>query len=125
MDEFKYYTLFGVELSQGEDMKPVLKKDFTYRWTTNERESADLAMNMVNNKLFKTSKKEAVKAVGLSVDAAMISGIKSRMIFCPQITAHLFETDFVLDNDYIEILIDSANVSDYGKKQLAESKIRL
>jgi len=125
MDKFKYYTLFGVELSQGKDMKPVLKKDFTYRWTTNERESADLAMNMVDNKLFKTSKKEAIEAVGLNVDAAMISGIKSRMMFCPQITAHLFETDFVLENDCIEILIDAANVSDYGKKQLAESQIRL
>jgi len=125
MDEFKYYTLFGVELSQGKDMKPILKKDFTYRWSTNERKSAELAMHMINNKIFKTTKKEAVDAVGLGVDAAMISGIKSRMMFCPQITAHLFETDFVLDNDYIEILIDAANVSDYGKEQLAASQIRL
>jgi len=125
MEDFKYYTLFGVELTQGKDMRPALQKDFTYRWTTNERKSADLAMNMVDNKLFKTSKKEAVKAVGLNVDAAMISGIKSRMMFCPQITAHLFETDFVLDDDSIEILIDAANVSDYGKEQLAASRIRL
>ena len=125
MGEFKYYTLFGVELTQGRDMKPNLSRDFIHRWSTNEKDSAELAMHMVNNKIFKTTKKEAVEAVGLGVDAACISGIKSRMMFCPQITAHLFETDFVLDNDSIEILIDAANVSEYGKRQLAASQIRL
>jgi hypothetical protein len=125
MEEFKYYTLFGVELTQGKDMKPNLARDFIHRWTTNERESAKLAMCMVDNKMYKTSKKEAVEAVGLGIDAACISGIKSRMMFCPQITAHLFETDFVLEDDYIEILIDAANVSDFGKEQLAASQIRL
>ncbi len=125
MEDFKYYTLFGVELTQSKDMKPNLARDFIYRWTTNERESAGLAMHMVNNKIFKTTKKEAVEAVGLGVDAACISGIKSRLMFCPQLTAHLFETDFVLDNNSIQILIDAANVSDYGKEQLAASRIRL
>ena len=125
MGDFKYYTLFGVELTQGKDMRPVLKKDFTHRWTTNEREAATLAMNMVDNKIFKTDKKEAVQAVGLEVDSACISGIKSRMMFCPQISAHLFETDFVLDDDSIEILIDAANVSDFGKEQLAAAQIKL
>ena len=125
MEDFKYYTLFGVELSQDKNMKPIYKKDFTYRWSTNEREMADLAMHMVDNKLFKTSKKEAVEAVGLFMDATNISGIKSRMMFCPQITAHLFETDFVLDNDSIQILIDAANVSDSGKRQLVEAQIRI
>jgi len=125
MEDFKYYTLFGVELTQGKDMKPNLSRDFIHRWSTNERKSAELAMHMVNNKIFKTTKKEAVYAVGLGIDAAMISGIKSRMMHCPQITAHLFETDFVLDNDSIEILIDAANVSDYGKEQLAAAQIRI
>ena len=125
MEEFKYYTLFGVELTQGKDMIPVLKKDFTHRWSTNERKNAELAMCMVDNKMYKTSKKEAVEAVGLGIDAACISGIKSRIMFCPQITAHLFETDFVLDDDDIETLIYAANVSDSSKKLLANAQIRL
>jgi len=125
MEDFKYYTLFGVALTQDKDMNPVFKKDFTYRWTTNEKDSADLAMNMVNNKIFKTTKKEAVQAVGLGVDAANISGIKCRLMFCPEITAHLFETNFVLDNEYIQILIDAANVSKFGKEQLVASQIKL
>ena len=125
MGEFKYYTLFGVELTQGKDMKPNLARDFIHRWTSNERESIKLAMCMVNNKMYKTSNKEAIEAVGMDMDAACISGIKSRLMFCPQITAHLFETDFVLDDDSIEILIDAANISDYGKRQLASSRIRI
>jgi len=125
MEDFKYYTLFGVELTQTKDMKSILKRDFIYRWTTHEKEKAELAMCMVDNQMFKTTKKEAIQAVDLGIDATNISGIKSRMMFCPQITSHLFETDFILDDDSIQILIDSANVSEYGKKQLADAIVKL
>lgn len=124
MGEFKYYTLVGVNLSRGKDMIPKFSRDFLMRWTTNEKESASLAQEMIKNKLFETTEKEAVNAVGLS-EAYDIQGIKMRLRFCPEITAHLYETDFVLTDDWLDILIDSANYCDYGKKQLAESQIKI
>ena len=124
MGEFKYYTLFGVNLSRGKDMIPKFSRDFLLRWTTNERETANLAQEMVKNELFKTTEKEAIEACGFS-EAFDLTGIRIRMRYCPEITAHLFETDFVLTDEWLNILIDSANYSDHGKKQLADSRINI
>jgi hypothetical protein len=124
MEDFKYYTLVGINLSRGKDMIPKFSRDFIMRWTTNEKDKANLANEMVKNKLYETSEKEAIEAVRLS-EAYDLTGIRMRMRFCPEITAHLYETEFVLTDEWLDILIESANVSDYGKKQLAESQIRI
>lgn len=125
MDDFKYYTLFGVRLSNGPDMKPKFSRDFIIRWTSNERQACKLAQAMIENKMLPTTKIEAIKAVGLDQEAAGITGIKLRMQFNPDISAHLFETDFVLEDEWVQIMIEAANVGDYGKEKLAEARIRL
>ena len=125
MEKFKYYTLFGVEVSVGKNMEPVFKPDFLYRWTSNERKSVNIANSMVDNQLFKTTKKEAIDALNLNEECTSISGIKSRLMFCPQISAHLFETDFVLTHEDINVIIESANSSEHGRKLLSDSKVRI
>ena len=125
MENFKYYTLFGVGISTNSDMMPTFERDFLYRWTSHEKEKAELAQEMINNEMFKTNRKEAVKAVGLEIDAAILGAIKIRMVHQGGLTAHLFVTDEMLDDEWIKTIIDSANSSGYGKKVLAESKIKL
>jgi hypothetical protein len=125
MEDFKYYTLFGVRLSHGPDMKPKFSRDFLLRWTTNERQACNLAQAMIDNKMFPTTKIEAIKAAGLDQEAAGISGIILRMQFNPDISAHLFETEFPLEDQWVQILIDAANVGDFGREKLAEARVRL
>lgn len=125
MDVFKYYTLFGVSIKKNRDLTTTLERDFIFRWTTNERESANLALEMSNNKLFKTSKEEAMKSVGMINEAVNISGIISRLKFCPDISAHLFETDFVMTNEYVDIMIQAANVCDSSRELLVAATIRM
>jgi hypothetical protein len=125
IERFKYYTLFGVRISTDKNMKPTFSRDFVLRWTSNERKSCDLAKEMLKNELFKTTPKEAIEAVGLESESAQITGISARLRANQDITAHLFETDDVLTNNWLDILIEAANTSDYGKNQLAKAKIRM
>jgi len=125
MKDFKYYTLFGVRLRRGDNMIPKYDRDFLLRWTSHERTNADRAKAMVDNKMFKTTDGQAIAAVGIGNEAHSIHGIKLRVIYNPEISSHLYETDFVLTDEWLDLLIDSANYSDHGKKMLAESKIRL
>ncbi len=125
MKDFKYYTLFGVRLSCDADMKPKYSRDFILRWTTNEREACDLAKMMIENELAPTPQNEALEAVGITEEGASIFAIQTRLRFNPEITTHLFETDFVLMDDWVQIMIDAANVSDYGKEKLAEARIKM
>jgi len=123
--DFKYYTFFGVRLSHGDDMVPKYSRDFILRWTTHERDLCNLAQAMIDNKMFPTTSAEAVAAVGMSNEAYSISAIKMRMTFNPDVTAHLFETDWVLEDEWLQIMIDAANVSDFGKQKLAEARIKI
>jgi hypothetical protein len=125
MDGFKYYTLFGVNLTRGENMNPKYSKDFILRWTSNEIESAKLAEQMRDNLLFKTTEKEAIQSVGLGPEAASLTGIKARMSFCSEISAHLVHTDFPMNDEDIEMLIDTANYCESSRKTLAEAQIKL
>jgi len=125
MEDFSYYTLFGVNLGMDKDMKPKFSRDFILRWTTNEKEGAKLASLVYKDKIFKTTEKEAILLAGIGDEAYSLKVIKIRMRFCPEISAHLFKTEFPLEDDWIDILLEAANVSDYGKKQLADTKINL
>ncbi len=125
MENFKYYTLFGVRMDRGNNMDSILSRDFIMRWSTNEINAALFGIEMFNNEMFKTSKEEALHAVGLTQEGVSLAGIKIRMMHCSEITAHLFETDFVLEDDWIDILIGAANVSEDGKKQLIEAQIKI
>lgn len=125
MDGFRYYTLFGVNLTRGEDMNPIYSRDFIFRWTSNERENAELAEQMKNNLLFKTTGKEAIEAVGLGPELTNLTGIKTRMMHCPEISAHLVSTDFPMCDEDIDILVDTANYSKSSIKTLVDSRIKL
>lgn len=125
MDVFRYYTLFGVNLTRGEDMNPSYSRDFIFRWTSNERESAKLAEQMKDNLLFKTTGAEAVESVGLGPELTNLTGIKIRMLHCPEISAHLVSTDFPMRDEDIDILVDTANYSDSSIKTLVDSRIKL
>lgn len=125
MESFKYYTLFGVSIKKNKNLTTSLERDFILRWSSNERESAELAVQMMNNKIFKTSEREALDSVGLNFEALNINGIRSRMRFCPEISAHLFETDFVMTNKDVDIMIKAANVCDSSRELLVSAKVNL
>ncbi len=125
MEDFKYYTLFGVNLKHDKDMIPYFERDFLLRWTSNEKKGAELASAISKDEIFKTSENEAILLAGIGNEAYSLKGIKMRMMFCPEISAHLFRTEFPLEDEWINILLESANVSDCGKKQLADSKVNL
>ncbi len=48
-----------------------------------------------------------------------------RLRYCPDISAHLFITDFVMRDEDVDIMIQAANVCDSSRELLASSKIRL
>jgi len=125
MDDFKYYTLFGVNIKKHKNLTTTLERDFIFRWSTNERKAANLALAMTNNQLFKTTRKEAMIAVGLTPEAVNIAGIISRIHFCENISAHLFETDFVMSNKDVDIMIEAANICESSRELLVASTIKL
>lgn len=126
MEDFKYYTMFGVRAdTDTKTMTPKFARDFVLRWTTNEREACKLAQAMVDNEMCPTTSMEACDAVGITHEASAIEAVAMRVRFNPSITVHLFETDWLCENEFIDIMINAANVSDFGKEKLVESRINL
>lgn len=125
MEVFEYCTFFGVRLGRDKDMIPKFSIDFIMRWTTNDKENSKLAEEMIKNELFKTTSAEAVEAVGLGEIASNLSSVSLRMRFNPDITAHMFVTKFPMTDEWLQTMIDYANICDDGKKKLSEALIRI
>jgi len=125
MEDFKYYTLFGVNLSHDNDMIPKFSRDFIMRWTSNERENSKFAKSLSDDQLFKMDQMEAMNVAGIGQEGCDIIGIKTRLMFCPEISAHLFETNFVMTDEYVDIMIELANIDKSGRELLAKAKIKI
>lgn len=126
MDGYKHqhHTLFGVVLESTKSMKPYYARDFIMRWTSDDLENSKLAIDMVNNEMLPTTKEEAVDAVGLKPLFSEFNAVQIRAKTNPNITVHLVHTDFYLHDEDVEMLINNANHSKFGRKELVKSKIR-
>ena len=77
---------------------------------------------MLDNKIFKSSIQESLKAYGLSelnhsLHAAFM-GARSN-----NLTVHHLTTEFEMERDDLSFWIDSCNIDEQGFKKLEESKI--
>lgn len=76
-----------------------------------------------NDKLFKTSPKQALGIFNCTELAISIRGM-SMASAANQCTLHHFSSPIKLDEDWFERLVDLANTSEYNMKLLKQSRIR-
>jgi len=92
-------------------------------FTNDDVESMQHAYMLSQDKLFKTTNSEAVKVVGCEMLSSEISGVKLAAT-ANQCTLHHFSSQYEMDEEALEIIVKSANNSDYFKEKLRTSRIR-
>jgi len=120
--EEEYHHIIGVRTVRADSGRPKLSCDFVITITPDQITKSRLAESMYKNKLWKTTYREAIEAVGLQeLDAALwASKIRASS---NMMTIHKFVTNFEMTREDFDIFVQAANVSDGTLKKLMDGKI--
>jgi hypothetical protein len=92
-------------------------------FTNDDIKEMQYAAIISNDKLFKTTSSEAIKAIGREKLAASISGVCMSAAL-NQCSLHHFQSNYEMDEKDFETIVNAANISDYFKEKLRSSRIR-
>ena len=122
--EFEYHYIFGVRIENtGLRDRGKLSLDFMIDYDSNDIENLMLAMDMINNEIIKSTRKEAIEAFGLSSLCASLNA-SVYMKNANNLSVHHLTTTCEMTREDLGIWVDCCNHDNTSLRKLEDSQIR-
>jgi len=123
-NSYNYYYIFGVRQISTKELKLKLIVDFIIDYTPKDIENAEMAKNMVENKIFSTTESEAIDSNNLNELSHNLTAMRLRCRM-NNISVHKIKTEYPMEPEDIEMFVAAAEYSEDTRKKLNEARINL
>lgn len=117
-----YKYLFSVRVDSSLENGGNISLDSFLEITPDEQKRLQLAMDMKNNEIWKSTTKEALEAFDVS-HFSIIHGFEMRA-HVNMATIHMVESEFQLTREDLSIWVKSCNWDSISKQKLLDSELR-